>query len=482
MHIDVGDIDAGEDIVISGNDVDITSTIKAHDVTLTATNDSETSLLGGALTVGGDLKFTDGGWDVNGAVGVTGTLTISGDAEVDVAGGVVTATAGVIITSTNDTDFEGTLITPVLNAASATGAVSVDFDGNAAAVTVMTGTGNDTIELDDAVVFTVDSGDGVDAITITDVAVGTSINTGGGADSINDDDSGVVFTVNTGAGNDTLVLVADTDATYDGGADTDTITLPTGNYSDDTFLMKNMEKVILTGGTVTISSAQLDNDNTFEMSGVQTLAILAASADTIDASNITFDPNAIGNFGINGSAGVDTITGSAVVDDIDPGAGNDTITLGTGIDHILYTTGADGTDTITDFTSGTDQYETDFATSKTANAGVNQNYVVQTAAVNTSAALAINSDAADVEEITGVTLSLADATDEAKVIAAISNGTITIHTAADKALLSVKTSTNTFLYEVTSAAGNTDITAADDAIVLVGIFTNGTAFVTGDID
>jgi len=481
VHIDVADIDAGEDIVISGNDVDITSTIKAHDVTLTATNDSETSTLGGALTVGGDLKFTDGGWDVNAAVGVTGTLTISGDAEVDVAGGVVTATAGVVITSTNDVDFEGTLITPVLNAASASGAISVDFDGNAAAVTALTGSGNDTIELDDAVVFTVNSGDGVDAITVTDVAAGTVINSAGGADTIDDNDDGVVFTVSTGAGNDNISVVDGSDATYDAGDDYDTLTIAAGTYQDDTFLFKNVEKVVL-GGGVTIDSAQLDNDNTFLMSGAQTLTVVAEAADTVDLSNITFDPNAIGNFTITGSAGADTIIGSAVVDNLDPGAGNDTITLGTGIDHINYTTGADGTDTVTDFTTGTDQYETNFATSNKANAGADQNYVVQTAAVNTGAALALNTDAADVEQITGVTLSVADAADEAKVIAAISDGTISIHTANDKAMLSVVTATHTFLYEVTEVGGNTAITAAEDTITLVGIFTNAVQFATGDID
>ena len=481
VHVDVADIDAGEDIVISGNDVDITSTIKAHDVTLTATNDSETSTLGGALTVGGDLKFTDGGWDVNAAVGVTGTLTISGDAEVDVAGGVVTAAAGVVITSTNDVDFEGTLITPVLNAASASGAISVDFDGNTAAVTSLTGSGNDTIELDDAVVFTVNSGDGVDTITVTDVAAGTVINSAGGADTIDDNDDGVVFTVSTGAGNDNISVVDGSDATYDAGDDYDTLTIAAGTYQDDTFLFKNVEKVVL-GGGVTIDSAQLDNDNTFLMSGAQTLTVLAEAADTVDLSNITFDPNAIGNFTITGSAGADTIIGSAVVDNLDPGAGNDTITLGTGIDHINYTTGADGVDTVTDFTSGTDQYETNFQTSGKNNAGADQNYVVQTAAVNTGAALALNTDAADVEQITGVTLSVADAADEAKVIAAISNGTITIHTAQDKAMLSVVTSTHTFLYEVTEVGNNTNITAADDTIVLVGIFTNAVQFATGDID
>ena len=240
--------------------------------------------------------------------------------------------------------------------------------------------------------------------------------------------------------------------------------------------------MVLSGGGVTIDSAQLDNDNTFLMSGALTLTVVAEAADTVDLSNITFDPNAIGNFTITGSAGADTIIGSAVVDNLDPGAGNDTITLGTGIDHINYTTGADGTDTVTDFTTGTDQYETNFQTSNKNNNGADQNYVVQTAVVDTSSALALNTDAADVEQITGVTLSVADAADEAKVIAAISNGTVTIHTASDKAMLSVVTSTHTFLYEVTEAGGNTAITAAEDTIALVGIFTNAVQFATGDID
>ena len=476
VDADGGDIDAGENVTISGNDVDVSGIIRGYDVTLTATNDSETSTLGGILTVGNDLKFTDGGWDVNAAINVTNTLTISGDAEVDVAGGVTTATAGVVITSTNDVSFEGTLITPVLNASSASGAISVDFDGNTAAVTSLTGSGNDIIELDDGVVFTVNSGDGVDTITVTDVAAGTVINSAGGADVIDDNDDGVIFTVSTGAGNDAISVVANSDATYDGGDDTDTITIATGNYADDTFVFKNMEKVTL-GGAITIDSVQLDNDNTFLMSGASAVTVLAEAADTVDLSNITFDPNAIGSFVVTGSAGVDVITGSAVVDLITGNAGNDTVTLGTGADKFNYDTGTDGVDTFTDFTTTADTYVTDFQTKKSTGASA-----VVTTAGYADAALTINTAVTDVQQVTGATLALADASNEQAVINAISNGTVSITAASDKALLSVVTATNTYLYEVTAAAGNTDITAADDAITLVGIFTNGVTFATNDID
>jgi hypothetical protein len=478
VDADGGDIDAGENVTISGNDVDVTGIIRGYDVTLTATNDSETSTLGGALTVGNNLQFTDGGWDVNAAVGVTNTLTISGDAEVDASAGaaVVTAAAGVVITSTNDVSFAGTLITPVLNAASATGAITVDFDGNTAAVTSLTGSGNDTIELNDGVVFTVNSGDGVDTITVTDVAAGTVINSAGGADVIDDNDDGVIFTVATGAGDDAISVVANSDATYDGGDDTDTITIATGNYADDTFVFKNMEKVTL-GGAATIDSVQLDNDNTFLMSGASTLTVLVEAADTVDLSNITFDPNAIGNFAVTGSTGVDVITGSAVVDVIDGGAGNDTVTFGTGADRFTYDTTADGVDTFTDFATTSDTWQTDFTTTKSTGASA-----IVTSAAYSDAALVFDKTATDVKQVTGATLALADASNEQAVINAVSNGTVTV-AQSDKFLLSVVTSTNTYLYEVTEVGGvRTTITAADDTITLVGIFTNGVTFATNDID
>jgi hypothetical protein len=47
--------------------------------------------------------------------------------------------------------------------------------------------------------------------------------------------------------------------------------------------------------------------------------------------------------------------------------------------------------------------------------------------------------------------------------------------------VAVQTATDTYLYEVTAAAGNTLITAADDAIVLVADFSNAVTLASGDI-
>ena len=101
------------------------------------------------------------------------------------------------------------------------------------------------------------------------------------------------------------------------------------------------------------------------------------------------------------------------------------------------------------------------------------------AAASTAGAQTWASANHDVIQRTGATLSAADAADEQKVIDAISNGTINV-AASDKFLLVVETATNTYLYEVTCTGGNTLLTAADDAIVLVGTFTNSVQFATGD--
>jgi hypothetical protein len=469
---------AAETVTISGNDIDVTGVIKGYDVTLTATDAKATSTLGGILTVGNDLTFADGQFDVNAAANVTGVLKITGDAKVDIAGGITTASGGVIITSTNDVDFSGNLVTPVLNAGSASGKITADFDGNTAGVVAVTGSGNDTLTLDDAVVFQVTTGDGVDNVTATVVAAGSTISTQGGKDTVlANQATGTAYTVDTGAGDDSITVAADSDAAIDGGADYDTVTMAAGNYSDDSLTLKNIEKMIISG-TTTLSSAQFDNDNTFELSGAQTLTITASAADTIDASNLTFDIGAVGNLAINGSGSADVIIGSDAVDAIDAGAGNDTITTGTGADTITYGTGTDGVDTITDFATGVDSYITDFATTK----GTGANKVIASSAVDTTSALALDSANKDVAQITGVTLALADASNEQAVINAISNGTVTVSAASNKILLVVVTSTNTFLYEVTETGGADGNITTADTITLVGIFENGVTFAAGDID
>lgn len=60
---------------------------------------------------------------------------------------------------------------------------------------------------------------------------------------------------------------------------------------------------------------------------------------------------------INGTSGRDTIVGTAGDDVITGGVGADTLTGGTGKDVFVYTSVQDGTDTITDFTPGTDRID-----------------------------------------------------------------------------------------------------------------------------
>ena len=177
---------------------------------------------------------------------------------------------------------------------------------------------------------------------------------------------------------------------------------------------------------------------------------------------------------ITGLGDDDVITGTSGADTITGGAGADTITGGEGGDNFVFASATDGADTITDFASGTDTYTTDFVTTLgTATA------VVTSAVVDTSAALVVDTTASDVVQVTGVTHGN-DMSAEADVIAAISDGTITV-TADDTFLLSVTDGTDTYLYEVTDVNSDVTITAADDDIVLVATFTNGETLATNDI-
>ena len=212
-------------------------------------------------------------------------------------------------------------------------------------------------------------------------------------------------------------------------------------------------------------------------------ATLINNATTVVANGTADGGNTVDNMNmsmhsagmtINGNDGADVITGTSGNDTIDAGTGNDTITGGEGNDNFVYTSTADGADVIVDFTSTEDTITTDFATTKAT-----ATMVVTSAAVNTSAALTVDTTASDVVQVTGVTHG-ANMSAEADVIAAISNGTITV-TADDTFMLSVTNGTITYLYEVSDDNSNTAITAADDTITLVATLSNGETLATGDI-
>jgi len=221
------------------------------------------------------------------------------------------------------------------------------------------------------------------------------------------------------------------------------------DYSTKGLVLSGVEKLTI-DDDITVNASTLSGQ-TIAITGVSTDVITmsgTAAADTISTANLT-------------SGGQSVLT-------IDAGVGADNITLGAMTETVSYTTGADGADTITGFTTGTDKYDTDFAPT----AG---NFTLTTGAVNTGGALTANTTG--VHEVTGVTMPT-DVTDGAAVVAAISNGTITV-TASDKVLLAVVGSdTNTYLYEAFDADG--DAAIAGTEITLVATFV-ATDLATGDI-
>jgi len=219
-------------------------------------------------------------------------------------------------------------------------------------------------------------------------------------------------------------------------------------------------------------------NNTTEAT-ITELVISAGSTTAANTLNVSYASKAnvtsgSGGDNITGTGGVDTIDGGAGDDTITGGVGNDSLTGGSGADDFVYASATGGVDTITDFVTTIDDYDTDFVTT----AG---NYTFATnVTASTAAALTLNTAASGVIEISGVTLAAADAASEAAVIAAISNGTINISAASNTFLLVLNTTSGTYVYQVTAAAGNAVLTAADDDIALVGIFTNSVNLATGD--
>ena len=69
-----------------------------------------------------------------------------------------------------------------------------------------------------------------------------------------------------------------------------------------------------------------------------------------------------GNDTIYGYGGSDVLLGQAGDDSLDGGLGDDRLTGGAGSDVFSYTSGIDGLDAITDFSTGSDTYETNFIT------------------------------------------------------------------------------------------------------------------------
>jgi hypothetical protein len=131
---------------------------------------------------------------------------------------------------------------------------------------------------------------------------------------------------------------------------------------------------------------------------------------------------------------------------------------------VAYTSTADGADTITGFTTASDDYDTDFAT---------------TSAIGTHAdlaagagALTLNTAGAGVIEITGAALraDITDYTSGAQVLAAISDTSVSVSADTNACLVVLYDNDNAYVYEVTEGADAANTAVAADDITLVATF------------
>jgi Ca2+-binding RTX toxin-like protein len=177
--------------------------------------------------------------------------------------------------------------------------------------------------------------------------------------------------INLGAGNDTVTvdLIALDSGTIAGGAGTDTLVI-----SANTGAAAITAAATVTGfETVSFLAAGVAGTFNFVVNDAN---VAAAATQTINGSNLTGTllwngaAELDGKFSITGGTGADSLTGGSLVDTISGGAGADVITGGLGADVLAGGNGADtfvyatvaqsngtNTDSISDFTTGTDKLQ-----------------------------------------------------------------------------------------------------------------------------
>lgn len=289
------------------------------------------------------------------------TASIAASLSTFTMAGTLTATdADVIISGTKDVSLTD-VYADSIDAGSLTGDLTVTLENASSATDVTTGTGDDRIELDQGIAFTLDAGAGDNQITLTAAATGSTIVTGSDDDAVSLVATNALL-ISTGAGDDTVTITAgaDVDSVIDAGAGTaDSLVFGAGttDLSDNTnFSFAGFEEldISLVNGNIVISGDQ-HNSQTYTLTGAGSddfLAIMGgADDDTIDASDITVDGASLY---LDGADGVDTLIGAAE-DDTAFGVVSGNFDAGS-----VITGGTDTADTIlinsavaVDFTVGT---------------------------------------------------------------------------------------------------------------------------------
>jgi Ca2+-binding RTX toxin-like protein len=301
------DIDAGTgNVTLEGATVSVDD-ITGADVSLTATNDTAASDAG-QVAASGDVTITGGNWTLDSDIdtAATGTLTVSGGAATDVTGAAAVTASSIVIDATGNVDLGNDVNTSVVNAESATGNVSAEITGSSASgVTVVTGTGDDTITTSaNDVIFNITTGDGADTVDTTSNDL--LLDTGAGDDIVTVTEALAAAVVNTGADDDQLTITSVAAG----------ITADTGTGDD----IVTVDAASVTGGA-TITTGEGADQVDISDTGNDVVVTTGAGADVITLADDTAAD-------VNTGGDDDSITlGNDVAATIDAGDGNDTLTL-----------------------------------------------------------------------------------------------------------------------------------------------------------
>jgi Ca2+-binding RTX toxin-like protein len=302
------------------------------------------------------IKGNAGNNVMNGGTGIDTVSYAAATAAVTVSLVLTTAQATGGAGSDTITNFEN--ITGSAFADSLTGNTGNNrIDGGVGNDTLTGGTGNDTYVVDAAGDVIVETGTATTEIDSVSSSVswtlgarlenltltGTSAINGGGNTLANTiTGNAAANTLNGYAGNDTL----------NGGSGNDTLNGSTGN---DTYVVDAAGDVIVESGTATTEIDSVSSSVSWTLGArLENLTLTGTSA--INGGGNTLDNILTGNSANN------TLTGGSGNDTLNGGAGNDTLIGSAGSDRLTGGTGGDvfvlnstvGSDTITDFVSGTD--------------------------------------------------------------------------------------------------------------------------------
>jgi Ca2+-binding RTX toxin-like protein len=371
--------------------------------------------------------------------------TIAGGAGTDTL--IYAGTAAAAATATaNITGFENVIVNTGVSFALATSnvtytaaAVAATYTGLAAGGTVALEAGGTLTLANTALTGT------TDAVTVT---VGTAALTAPTPVTINAGTFDVV-TVNG-------VARSDTSAALSAAISVSGTTLNTVN-------LNSSQGVVLAGGGTALTTI-----NASGVAGNFSVGTLATSTTagltiTTGAGNDVITGGALGD-SLNGGAGNDTITGGVGADTMTGGAGADTFTIAANT-ALALSSSATTTDTITDFTSGTDKLNVGAAAFLGNFTNIQQALAAQGAAgtVANSAAFVSGENSLYVFNNTNGTLNVLDTIVRLTGVTALSGpdlligsqGTGNAVTLTAAAALSTNASSNTLASGVTSAANDT---------------------------